>query len=57
MRIGIISFFLLGSFVGYNAFVRWKFNGFLAPLASCGVLFLTMVYFALKNSRQAAKPH
>jgi uncharacterized membrane protein YoaK (UPF0700 family) len=48
MRMGIIGFFLLGSLIGYEAFIRWHYNGFLVPLTTSGVLFFSMVYFAVK---------
>ncbi len=55
MRIGIIGFFLFGSMIGYNAFARWDFNGFILPLATSGILFFTMIYFALKSKFLAAQ--
>ena len=49
MRMGIIFFFIFGSFAGYRSFVRWDYNGFIVPLASSGTLFFSMIYFAWKS--------
>jgi uncharacterized membrane protein YoaK (UPF0700 family) len=49
MRVGIITFFLLGSLVGYEVFIRWSYNGFLIPLTTSGVLCFRMIYFAVKT--------
>lgn len=50
MRLGIISFFLCGSFVGYFAFSKMAFNGFVIPLSTSGILLFSMIYFAVKAS-------
>lgn len=45
MRIGIIFFFGFGSIVGGAVFNRFGHGGFLIPVLTSGVLFLTMFYF------------
>ncbi|MGE4132151.1 MAG: YoaK family protein [Bdellovibrionales bacterium] len=53
MRLGIIIFFVLGSFVGAVIFSQWKYRGFLLPCTVSGVLFALTLYFQVfrKNKR------
>ncbi len=46
MRIGIIGFFIFGSFAGYEIFSKWQFNGFALPCLTSGLLLVLMIYFA-----------
>lgn len=52
MRTGIIAFFFAGSLSGYEVFRHWNYNGFLIPLMTSGLLFLGMIYFAVRD-----RPH
>jgi uncharacterized membrane protein YoaK (UPF0700 family) len=45
MRIGIISFFILGSVIGGFAFRQFGHGGFLIPVTTSGILFWTMLYY------------
>lgn len=45
MRMGIIFFFGLGSVVGGFVFNKFGHGGFLIPVITSGVLFMTMLYF------------
>ncbi len=47
MRIGIISFFILGSVIGGFAFTHFDYGGFLIPVITSGLLFWLMIYFQL----------
>lgn len=51
MRIGIISFFVLGSLLGGFIFSHIGFLGFAVPAFSSGILFLTMYYFQFLKVR------
>lgn len=52
MRIGIIAFFMMGSWMGYEAFSEYEFRGFVIPIFTSGALFFSMVYFSLFNRSQ-----
>lgn len=56
MRIGIISFFGLGSVVGGFVFKRLQFTGFIAPTITSGLLFATMLYFQITGRRKVLYP-
>lgn len=45
MRIGIISFFTIGSIVGGFLFERFEYGAFLLPVLISGGLYFLMVYF------------
>ncbi|HMN68421.1 MAG TPA: YoaK family protein [Bdellovibrionales bacterium] len=45
MRIGIITFFVLGSAAGYQWFRNWEFRGFIFPTVIAGLLFFSALYF------------
>lgn len=45
MRIGIISFFVLGSVSGGFIFNQLQYAGFIVPVITSGLLFLSMLYF------------
>ena len=45
MRVGIIAFFISGSTLGYIAFARIGFRGFLFPCLISGTLFGLTLYF------------
>jgi uncharacterized membrane protein YoaK (UPF0700 family) len=55
MRIGIISFFVLGSAIGYSVFKAWQFRGFLFPLVICGLLFFVTLYFQVYRPAVASR--
>lgn len=59
MRLGIISFFVLGSVVGGFVFSHLGHAGFLIPVVTSGLLFGTMFYFqvwSLKKTVETAVP-
>lgn len=45
MRMGIIGFFITGSYCGYEIFSRMGYIGFTVPLTTSGILFIAMLYF------------
>lgn len=45
MRVGIITFFILGSVAGFHIFRSWEFRGFIFPTLISGALFFTALYF------------
>lgn len=51
MRVGIISFFIFGSLVGYEVFRAWQFRGFIFPTLISGTLFGTTFYFQVLRRR------
>lgn len=53
MRVGIITFFTLGSAAGYSVYKDWGFRGFIFPCALSGTLFFITVYFQLIKRRHA----
>jgi uncharacterized membrane protein YoaK (UPF0700 family) len=55
MRMGIISFFLLGSLVGFEAFTLYQFNGFVLPLITSGTLAFVMIYLSSREQAGAAR--
>lgn len=52
MRIGIISFFLMGSVVGGFTFSKFEYGGFLIPVITSGLLFWLMLYFQVYKPTQ-----
>lgn len=51
MRIGIISFFVLGSITGGFLFGELGFHGFILPVLISGSLFWAMIYFQVIKPR------
>lgn len=51
MRVGIITFFVLGSIAGGFLFGHFRFHGFLASVLISGSLFSLMVYFQVLKPR------
>ena len=45
MRVGIICFFVLGSVCGGYAFAKLGYAGFVLPVVTSGLLFISMCYF------------
>lgn len=57
MRIGIISFFTLGSLVGALAYSNYGYEGFVIPVTTSGLLFIMMLYHQFfKTVKTAATP-
>jgi uncharacterized membrane protein YoaK (UPF0700 family) len=54
MRVGIISFFIVGSYLGYRSFKAIGFLAFTVPLFTSGLLFCLMIYFQYVNRRRSA---
>ncbi len=51
MRVGIITFFVLGSIAGGYLFAHFRFHGFLVPVLISGSLFSLMLYFQVLKPR------
>jgi uncharacterized membrane protein YoaK (UPF0700 family) len=51
MRVGIIGFFILGSYLGATIFSRWQFRGFMVPCAISLLLLFMTSYFQLIRPR------
>jgi uncharacterized membrane protein YoaK (UPF0700 family) len=49
MRLGIISFFILGSAIGGAIFHHFHFYGFILPTAISGGLFYLMAYYQMRD--------
>lgn len=49
MRLGIISFFGIGSLVGAFLYTKWNYDGFVLPVLTSGILFLMMIFVQLKH--------
>jgi len=47
VRVGIISFFILGSIAGAFVFTHFGYEGFFVPTMTSGALFALMLYFQL----------
>lgn len=57
MRLGIITFFILGSLIGFVCFSHLGYHGFIIPLITSSSLFFTMIYYAFlwhKKSKEIA---
>lgn len=55
MRVGIISFFVLGSVAGGFAFRYFGYAGFVLPVVTSGTLFLIMMYFQIIKPNRRLK--
>jgi uncharacterized membrane protein YoaK (UPF0700 family) len=53
MRVGIIGFFIIGSYLGYRSFKAFGFLAFAGPLLTSGLLFCLMIYFQFLNRRRS----
>lgn len=53
MRLGIITFFGLGSVVGGFAFKSYGYAGFAIPACTSGALFLLMMYFQVWKTQRS----
>ena len=53
MRIGIITFFILGSVVGVRLFQEFAYRGFLFPTVISGTLFFSSFYFQVVRAKMA----
>lgn len=52
MRVGIISFFIIGSIVGGFAFTYFNYGAFIIPVVTSGLLFWLMLYFQVYKPSQ-----
>jgi uncharacterized membrane protein YoaK (UPF0700 family) len=50
MRIGIVSFFILGSVIGAFLFKRFEYGGFALPVVTSGLLFAAMIYYQVRRA-------
>lgn len=53
MRVGVISFFVVGGVLAAGVFSTWGFRGFLVPCAISGGLFFVCAWYQLVRSRSA----
>lgn len=56
MRVGIITFFLLGSVIGGLTFSIFNWGGFLIPVITSGLLLWLMLYFQVYKPQQNKTP-
>lgn len=53
MRLGIISFYIIGSVVGGFVFSQFGYGGFIIPVVTSGLLFWLMLYFQVYKPIQS----